>query len=88
MTDAIKDQNRIPVMLGVSYVDGTTLVPIQIDSSNNGIVVDRVNTFSGTINTNAIKDENRNNVLMGTNSVDGTLIPVYVNPTTGGILID
>ena len=85
--DAIKDQNHIPVMLGVSYVDGTTLVPIQIDSSNNGIVVDRVNTFSGTINTNALRDSNHVPVLMAENSVDGTLIPVYVNPTTGGILI-
>ena len=85
--DAIKDQNHIPVMLGVSYVDGTTLVPIGVDSATGGLEIDLVNTFSGTINTNALRDSNHVPVLMAENSVDGTLIPVYVNPTTGGILI-
>lgn len=88
MTDAIKDQNRIPVLMGVSYVDGVTLVPIKIDSTNGGVEVDAVNTFSGTVNTTALRDENHVPILMGVNSVDGTQIPVYVNPTTGGILID
>ena len=88
MTDAIKDQNRIPVMMGVSYVDGVTLVPITVHSTNGGLSVDKINTFAGTIDVNAIRDNNHNPVLMGVNSVDGTLIPVYVNPTNGAILTD
>ena len=86
MTNAIHDNNRIPTLLALSYVDGTTLVPIKVNSSNNGIEVDRVNTVS-TAAQNAVRDGNHRATLMAVDSVTGDPIPVFANPTTGGILV-
>lgn len=86
MTDAIRDNNHIPVLLGLSYVDGTTLVPIVINSSNSGINIDRVNTVS-TAAMNAARDENHRATLMAVDSVSGNPIPVFADPSTGGILV-
>jgi hypothetical protein len=86
MTDAIRDNNHIPVLLGLSYVDGTTLVPIVINSSNSGINIDRVNTVS-TAAMNAARDGNHRATLMAVDSVSGNPIPVFANPSTGGILV-
>ena len=86
--DAIKDQNHIPVMLGVSYIDGTTLVPIGIDSTTGGLCMDLVHTTTYASNTLSVRDENHKNILMGVNSVTGLSCPVFVDPVTGGILAD
>lgn len=89
MANAIRDNNREKVLMGVSYVDGTTLVPIKVlASGGNALKVDTVNTLAASINTDALRDGNRHTILMGVNSVDGTLIPVYANPATGEILVD
>ena len=88
MTEAIRDQNHIPVLLGVSYVDGTTLVPIAIDATTSGLCTDKINTISFSPDTVAIRDENRQTVLMGVNSSTGLSCPVFVDPVTGGILTD
>jgi hypothetical protein len=34
MAEAIRDENRVPVLLGVSSVDGETPVEIQVNPSN------------------------------------------------------
>lgn len=87
MTDAIQDKNRVPTLMGVSYVDGVTTVPIEIDVTTGGVKVDTSNSFSGTIDVNAIRDDNHNPVLMGVNTDDGTLVPVYVDPIEGAVLV-
>jgi len=84
--NAIKDQNHVSSLLALSYVDGTTLVPIKISSSNDGVEVDRVNTIS-TAARNAARDENHVATLMGVDSVTGSPIPVFADPVTGGILV-
>jgi len=86
MADAIKDQNHVPSLLAVSYVDGITLVPIVINSSNSGVQIDRVNTVS-TAAMNAARDANHRTTVMGVDSVSGNPIPLFANPTTGGILV-
>ena len=86
MSDAIKDANFIRSVLALSYVDGTTLVPIKINSSNGGINVDRVNTVSTTA-MDAARDGNYRTTLMGVDSVSGDPIPLFANPSTGGILV-
>jgi len=40
MTDAVRDQNHIPVMLGVSSVDGVTTIPVSIDPVTGRLLVD------------------------------------------------
>jgi hypothetical protein len=86
MTNTIRDKNHVPVLLALSYVDGTTLVPVEINAANGGIDVDRVNTVS-TSAMNAARDGNHRATLMGVDSVSGDPIPVFANPTTGGILV-
>ena len=87
MTNAIKDQNHVPSLLALSYIDGTTLVPIKIDSSNGGIEIDRINTVS-TAAMNAARDGNHRATLMGVDSVSGDPIPVFADPVMGAILVD
>jgi hypothetical protein len=87
MTDAIRDENHRPVLLALSYVDGTTLVPVKVNSSNSGVEVDRTNTVS-TAAMNAARDGNHRATLMGVDSVSGDPMPLFANPTTGGLLVD
>ena len=87
MTNAIRDKNHVSVIMATSYLDGVTLVPIQVNSVTNGIVTDMTHTISFTPSPVAIRDEDHVHVLMGVSSVDGTPCPVYADPVTGGILI-
>ena len=85
--DAIRDENRITTLLALSYVDGTTLVPVEIDSTTGGVMVDITNSVS-TAAMNAARDQNHRTTLMGVDSVSGDPIPLFADPVTGGILID
>ncbi len=87
MTDAIRDENHVPSLLGLSYVDGVTVVPIKVNSANGGIEFDETNTVS-TQAQQAARDNNHVKTLMAVDSVSGEAIPVFVNPSTGGILVD
>jgi hypothetical protein len=87
MTDAIKDQNHVPVWLGVLCTDGVTLVPIAIDGATGYFKTDSLSTISFTPNQVALRDANYRHVLMGVDSTDDTkLCPVYVN-ASGAVLV-
>ncbi len=87
MTDAIRDNNHVPVWLGVLCTDGVTLVPIAIDSASGYFKTDSSSTISFTPNQVAIRDQNYKNVLMGVDSTDNTkLCPIYVN-ASGAVLV-
>lgn len=86
--DAIRDENRVPVWMATSYLDGTTLVPIKIDSVTRGIQIDTSHTIGFSPTKIAGRDNNHVHVLMGASSVDGTPFPVLADPVTGAILID
>ncbi len=49
MTTIPADQNFVRAKFGVLYTDGVTLVPIAINSSNNGVKVNRIATVSAPI---------------------------------------
>lgn len=87
MTNAIADQNFVRSKLGVWCVDGTTLIPIAIDSSNGGLKVDTTSTIGFTPGSIDFRDENYKPCWMAENSVDGTPIPIFVN-SDGAILVD
>ena len=87
MTTAIRDQNHIPVKLGILCTDGVTTIPIKIDESTSGIMVDTTSTISYTPDTNVnYQDDNFVNVLMAEDE-NGVARPVNVN-AQGAILID
>lgn len=82
----IRDGNRKPILWGISSVDGVTLVPIQINSSNGGIKWEvGVSTMPvmSVLPTTLPRDGNRIPCLGG--SANGIVIPVSVNPTNGAI---
>ena len=87
MADVIKDENHVTTISALSYVDGTTIVPIQIDSATSGLIVDTINSVS-TAAMNAARDGNHVTTLMGVDSVSGDPIPLFANPVTGGVLVD
>lgn len=88
MTSSPRDDNRIPAWVALSYIDGTTVVPIAINSSTGGFITDGVHSISFTPSNEAVRDDNRYTFLMGTSSVDGSPIPAYADPVTGALLVD
>ena len=81
-----RDNNFVPVRMGILCTDGVTPVPIAIDASGN-MKADIVSTISVAA-TEALRDENHMPTWMGVSSVDGvTPVPIYVN-ADGAILID
>lgn len=85
--NAKRDENRIAVKMAISYIDGTTLVPIAINPATNAVLVDTAHSISFTPINRALRDENYQTVLMGVSSTTGEPIPVYADPVTGAILI-
>lgn len=47
MTDAIRDENHVPVTLGVSSEDVLTTLPFTINQATGGLVVDQAASLSG-----------------------------------------
>jgi hypothetical protein len=88
MTNAIRDNNHVPVAMATSYVDGIALVPMTIGAVHGDLKTDEVHTIAFTPGSVARRDENHVHVMMGVSSVDGTPCPVYADPVTGGILTD
>ena len=87
MTNALRDNNHVPTMLGVLFSDGVTLVPIELNASSQ-IQINIVDTIGFTPNEDALTDENFEHVLMAVDSTDATkLCPVYVD-ASGKILTD
>jgi len=88
MTNAKRDNNQIPVMLGASSTDGSTPVPIKVVPTTHIMVVDDTGTGTDLSGDNASRDDNGVPVLMGVSSDDGvTPVPIYANESTGGLFI-
>lgn len=91
MTNAYKDQNNVPTLIAASKNDGTTIVRIQANATNHGLIVDDASTGSdnGNNDGNAARDENFVPVLIAVSSADGvTPVEVYGDPVTGALLVD
>lgn len=84
---AIKDANRIPVLLGALNTDGVTPVNIEVTASINALNVSNGTTGTDHGTTNAQRDQNRIPVLMGVSSADGvTPVEVYAD-SSGNLLV-
>lgn len=86
---APRDQNRIPTALAVLNTDtvqGTNLVTIKINESNDGMMPNESDTISFTMESISPQDENYVNVLMW-EGTDGLPYPFVAN-SSGEVLID
>lgn len=82
-----RDNNFVPVRMGILCTDGVTPVPIAIDALGN-MKVDTASSISFSPTEVAPRDENHVPTWMGVSSVDGvTPVPIYVN-ADGAVLID
>lgn len=92
MANASRDENNRPTMIAISQDDGTTIVPITANpTNNNGLSVDNNTTGSDNGNNSgvAMLDENSVPVLTALSSDDsGDIIELYADPVTGKLLID
>ena len=89
MTDAIRDNNGVPVSLGTSATDGVAIVPLYINPTTHGVELDDNITGSDLSGHTAGRDKNQVPVMMGTSSVDGvTLVPLYIDPSSKKLLLN
>lgn len=83
-----KDDNGMPVIYGVSHLDGVT--PIQIHFTATGaMLTDTTTTIA--FNPTIIKTQNSTMYpfALATSSVDdSTIAPFVVNASTGAVLVD
>lgn len=86
MTNGKRDENFVPVWLGVSSVDGVTPVPVTIDPDTGRLRV-YVAGFSGnpTPSSRAKRDANRVTVKIGEDNLE--IAALSSDPTNKGILM-
>lgn len=94
MSDALKDQNYVLTKLGVLFSDGVTLVPIKINSSDNGMEVNTTDTVDSSILALYLAGKaiprDANGVPAWCGEADdssGAVLPVFVD-SDGSVLID
>ncbi len=82
-----KDDNFHNTIFGISCVDGTT--PVKIQFSAIGMMVDTTTVISVIPKEITQLDGNSVPVAKGVSSSDKkTILPWYVNPATGAVLIE
>lgn len=88
MSNASRDENNVPTLLGGLETDGKTLVRIKADPTSHALSVDDDVTGSDHGPTNAPRDENSVPALMGVSSADGKTPVVIYATSAGELLID
>ncbi len=87
MVNATRDQNRVPALIGLSSVDGVSLVRIAVNPVNGKVKMEFGSSVSAVVAQNAARDQNHITTIAGVSSSDNTIfIPLSVNPATGAIL--
>jgi len=89
MTNALRDENRVTVGMGVSIVDSATTELLTVDPSTDYLMIDlNLELVSVTPATKIKRDQNRVTTLYGISSDDGeTLVPIRTNDS-GELLIE
>lgn len=83
-----KDDNGLPVVYGVSDLDGITPVQIQFNPSTRAMEVDTTTSISFDPTVVVNQNSTEYPLAKGTSSSDNaTILPWVVNHSTGGVLI-
>lgn len=88
MSNAKRDQNNVPTLLGVSNSDGKTPVRIKVNQSYHALIAANGTAGTNIGPVNAERDENSVPTLLAVSSADGvTPVPVYADDS-GRLLVD
>lgn len=88
MTDAKRDNNQVPVMLGVLDSDGETPTMVKVVAATHVVCIDDNTTGSDNSRDDAYRDNNQVTTLLGVSEADGvTPVPIYVN-SSNELLVD
>ena len=86
--EAPRDQNRKPVIMGVSNIDGSTPTAPYVNPTTHELMVDNGSTGTDLSGDEAYRDGNRVTTMIGVSSDDGvTPVPVYVDSVTKKLLV-
>jgi hypothetical protein len=72
MANASRDNNQVPVILGLLNSDGSTVTMPKADSSSNSLLVKNGTGGSDNGGSNAARDNNSVSTLIATSSSDGS----------------
>ena len=87
MANAIRDENRVPVLTAALNSDGVTPVNVKVNPSTGVLQVSDGSSGSDHSGATGPRDGNRIPVLMGVSSADGvTPCPVYAD-SSGNLLV-
>lgn len=86
MAQAVRDQNRVTSIIGLS-TDGVTPVVIMADPINHTLNTE-TNVAPFSTNSIAGRDQNRVTTLIAASSADGTTpVAIYANPVTQALFL-
>ena len=89
MTNAKRDDNNVPTMIGVLNTDGETVTPVVVNGTNHTLGVEDNTTGSDNgPGDRALRDENFVTTLIGVSDVDGVTPVVVYTDSDGKLLID
>lgn len=84
-----RDDNDLPIIWGVSHLDGITPVQVKFDVSTRAMMTDSVTSIAFDPSVDASVVPSNVKLAMATSSADNTTIrPWVVNASTGAVLID
>lgn len=88
MSNAYRDENSVPTLIGALSSDGVTVQRVLANPSTHHLQVDDSATGTDYGVSNAVRDENDIPVIIAVSSVDGfTPVEVYVD-SDGNLLVD
>jgi len=89
MTNASRDDNQVPVLIGTSNADGSTPLPVYVDPTTHIMATDDNTSGSDLSDDIADRDDNMVPVAMGVSEADGTTpVAIYVDSATNKLLVD
>lgn len=86
MTNAKRDNNRNPTLLGVSNSDGNTTSKVLVDPSTHQMKVTDGTTGTNAGGSRSSRDSNGQTALIATSTDGITPVSLYID-STGGILV-
>lgn len=89
MADALRDENFVTTLTGVSSDDGETVLNATIEPTTHNLEVEDGTTGTDLSDNVASRDQNFVPVAIAVSEDDGvTPVEIYINPLTGKLLVD